>query len=52
MLDFERVIRRHGKIKIARRGQVKEHIGQIGLKKEEAIGRTKWINGVYLPCMG
>ena len=27
--------------------QVKEHIDQIGLKKEDAIDRTKWRDSIY-----
>ena len=27
--------------------QVEEHTNQIGLKKEDAIDRTKWRDGVY-----
>ena len=26
---------------------MEEHIDQIGLKKEDAIDRTKWRDGVY-----
>ena len=29
------------------KGQVKEHVNQIGLKREDAIDRVKWRNGVY-----
>ena len=27
--------------------QVEEHTDQIGLKKEDAIDRTKWCDGVH-----
>ena len=27
--------------------QVEDLTNQIGLKKENAIGRTKWLDGVY-----
>ena len=27
--------------------QVEEHTDQIGLKREDAIDRVKWRNGVY-----
>ena len=47
-LDFEVAGRReHGRPNIAWKRQLKEHTGQIGLKKEDAIDRTKSCDGVY-----
>ena len=47
-LDFEVAGRRgHGQLNMTWKKQVQEHINQIGLKKEHAIDRVKWHNGVY-----
>ena len=47
-LDFEVAGRRgRGRPSITWKRQVEEHINQIGLKREDAIGRVKWRNGVY-----
>ena len=48
VLDFEEAGRREpGWPNMTWRRQVEEHINQIGLKREHAIGRVKWVNGVY-----
>ena len=47
-LDFEVAGRRgHGQVNMMWKGQVEEHTEQIGLKKEDAIDRAKWHDGVY-----
>ena len=47
-LDFEVAgRRRHGRSNMTWKRQVEEHINQIGLKRENAIDRVKWRNGVY-----
>ena len=47
-LNFEVAGRRgRGQLNMTWKRQVEEHINQIGLKKEDAINRVKWINGVY-----
>ena len=47
-LDFE-VAGRRGRERpnMTWKRQVEEHINQIGLKREDAIGRVKRRNGVY-----
>ena len=47
-LDFEVAGRRgRGRLNMTWKRQVEEHINQIGLKREDAIDRVKWRNGVY-----
>ena len=47
-LDFEVAGRRgRGKPSMTWKRQVEEHIDQIGLKKEDAIIKAKWRDGVY-----
>ena len=47
-LDFEVARRRErGPPNMTWKRQVEEHINQIGLKREDAIHRVKWRNGVY-----
>ena len=47
-LDFEVAGRREcGRQNMRGKRQVEEHIDQIRLKKEDAIDRTKWCDGVY-----
>ena len=47
-LDFEVAgRRRRGRPIMSWKRQVIEHADQIGLKKEDAIDRTKWRDGVY-----
>ena len=47
-LDFEVAGRRgRGRPNITWKRQVEEHIDQIGLKKKDAIDRTKWRDGIY-----
>ena len=47
-LDFEVAGRRGcGRPNMAWKRQQEEHINQIGLKREDAIDRVKWRNGVY-----
>ena len=46
-LDFEVAERRgRGRPNMTWQRQAKEHINQIGLKREDAIGRVEWRNGV------
>ena len=33
--------------KMTRERQVEEHTNQIGLKREDAIDRVKWRDGIY-----
>ena len=48
VLDFEVAGRRgRGRPNMTWKRQVKEHTNQIGLKREDAIDRVKWRNGVY-----
>ena len=48
VLDFERAGRRgHGRLSMMWKRQVEEHINQIELKREDAIDRLRWCNGVY-----
>ena len=47
-LDFEVAERRgRGRPNMTWKRKVKEHINQIGLKREDAIDRVKWRNGDY-----
>ena len=47
-LDFEVAGRRgRGRPNMTWKRQVEERINQIGLKREDAIDRVKWRNGVY-----
>ena len=47
-LDFEVARRRgHGRPNMMWKRQVEEQINQIELKREDAIDRVKWCNGVY-----
>ena len=47
-LDFKVAERRgHGRPNMTWKSQVEEYINQIGLKREDAIDRVKWRNGVY-----
>ena len=47
-LDFEVAGRRErGRPNITWKKQVEEHTNQIELKREDAIDRVKWRNGVY-----
>ena len=46
-LDFEVARRGRGRPNMTWKKQVEKHINQIGLKKEDAIDRVKWRNGVY-----
>ena len=47
-LDFEVVGRRgRRRLNMTSKGQVEEHINQIGQKREDAIDRVKWHNGIY-----
>ena len=47
-LDFEVAgTRVHGLPNMTWKRQVEEHINQTGLKREDAINRVKWRNGVY-----
>ena len=47
-LDFEVTGKRgRGRPIMTWKRQVEEHIDQIGLKREDAIDRVKWCNGVY-----
>ena len=47
-LDFEVAGRRgRGRPNMTSKRQVEEHTDQIGVKKEDAIDRTKWHGGVY-----
>ena len=47
-LDFEVAGRRgRGRSNMTWKRQVEEHINQIGLKREDAIYKVKWRNGVY-----
>ena len=47
-LDFKVAERRaFGQPNMTRNRQVEEHANQIGLKKENAINRAKWHDGVY-----
>ena len=47
-VDFEVVGRRGlGQLNMTLKRQVEEHTNQIGLKREDAIDRAKWRNGVY-----
>ena len=47
-LDFEVAGRRaRGRPNMTWKRQVEEHTNQIGLKREDAIDRVKWRNGVY-----
>ena len=47
-LDFEVAGRRErGRPNIRWKKQVEEHTNQIELKREDAIDRVKWRNGVY-----
>ena len=47
-LDFEVAGRRgRGRPNMTWKRQVEEHIDQIGVKKEDAIDRMKWRDGVY-----
>ena len=47
-LVFEVAGRRgHGGLNVTWKRQVEEHINQIGLKREDAIDRVKWQDGVY-----
>ena len=39
--------RGHGQVNMMWKRQVEEHTNQIGLKKEDAIDRVKWHDGVY-----
>ena len=39
--------RARGRPKMRWKRQIKKPIDQIGLKKEDAIDRTKWRDGVY-----
>ena len=47
-LDFE-VVGRRGRRRpnMISKGQVEEHINQIGQKREDVIDRVKWHNGIY-----
>ena len=47
VLDFEVAERGHGQPNMMWKRQVEEHTNQIGLKREDAIDRVKWHNGVY-----
>ena len=48
VLDFKVAGRRgRGRPNMTWKRQVEEHIDQIELKKEDAIDRTKWRDGVY-----
>ena len=48
VLDFKVAGRRgRGRLNMMWKGQVEEHNDRIGLKKEDAIDRTKWRDGVY-----
>ena len=47
-LDFKVAERRgYGRPNMTWKRQVEEHINHIGLKREDAIDRVKWRNGVY-----
>ena len=47
-LDFEVAGRRgRGRPNMTWKRQVEERINQIGLKKEDAVDRVKWRDGVY-----
>ena len=47
-LDFEVAGRRgRGRPNMTWKRQVEEHINQIQLKREDAIDKVKWRNGVY-----
>ena len=47
-LDFIVTERRgRGRPNMTMKRQVEEHINQIGMKREDAIDRVKWRNGVY-----
>ena len=47
-LNFEVTGRRgRERLNMTWKRQVEEHINQIGLKREDAIDRVKWRNGVY-----
>ena len=46
-LNFEVARRGHGRPNMTWKRQVEEHINLIGLKREDAINRVKWRNGVY-----
>ena len=47
-LDFAVAERRKcGRPNMTWKRQVEEHTDQIGLKKDDAIDRVKWRNGVY-----
>ena len=47
-LNFEVAGRRgRGRPNMTWKRQVEEHISQIGLKREDAIDKLKWRNGVY-----
>ena len=47
-LDFEVAERRgRGRPNMTWKRQVLKHINQIGLKREDAIDRVKWRDGVY-----
>ena len=48
VLDFEVTERRgRGRPNMMWKRQVGEHTNQMGVKKENAINRAKWHNGVY-----
>ena len=47
-LDFEVAGRRGcGRPNMTWKRQVEEYVNQLGLKREDAIDRVKWCNGVY-----
>ena len=47
-LDFEVAGRRgRGSLNMMWKRQEEEHTNQIGLKREDAIDRVKWCDGVY-----
>ena len=47
VLDFKAVGRRdHRQLKMTRRRQVVKQVDEIGLKREDAIDRSKWHNAV------
>ena len=48
VLDFKVVERRgYGQPNMTWKGQVEEHINQIGLKRKDVSDRVKWSNGIY-----
>ena len=48
MLDFEVAGRKvRGRPNMTWKRQVEKHTNEIGLKRENAIDRVKWRNGVY-----